>query len=181
MAVKLQKITSRDALLNVVSVLDSAIDWEASYPSHEDVEMLGQEYPDMELVEAKREHYSKTHDLSKIMFSSKDIPTVFVFEHPHRADVSRAMREIATGVHFDSSKTKMSKSDKDTFSQIFHRFYVGAREGFSIEKMAPLQRINGRLSEDTVQEIEDANVFIELNVAFLNVYNAKRDISNSGK
>lgn len=183
MAVNLVKKTDNKKILKLISVADSAIDWDQSYSEPGDLEddeeieiddgqlpVIAENIP-TSLLEQKKAHYTKFHDESKLKFKADDLPTLFAFAHPHRADVSRKMRELAAGMY--SSGSKKDKGNKDMFTAVFDHFYLGMEQGFSGERQA-VARINGRLTDDAVQALEDAEVFIELNAAFMNVYNQDR-------
>lgn len=186
MAVKLEKTTDSKKVLKIISVTDSSIDWDDSYPDAEDLEEEEEikkieddnlpvvtELVDLTLEERKKAHYSKHHDETKLRFKKDDIPTLFIFAHPHRVDVSRKMREIASNMYSDSQRGKKDKVEKDMFTSVFHYFYLGMEQGFSGERET-VQRINGRITDDIIQALEDAEVFIELNSAFMRVYNQDR-------
>ena len=190
MAIKLEKSTDAKKVLKLISVVDSAINWDESYSDPQDLnedeeetkksngdsslpDVGAEDLVELPLLERKKAHYSKYHDESKLRFKENDLPTLFVFCHPHRADVSRKMRELASAMYADSQRGKKEKIERDTFSAVFHSFYLGREEGFSGERIdAP--RMNHRITDDTIQELEDAEVFIELNAAFMRVYNQDR-------
>lgn len=187
MAVKLEKTTDDKAVLKIISVTDSAIDWDASYPDpldlqdddqtdekESDLPTFTESGRELSPVERKKAHYQVHHDESKLRFKQDDMPTLFVFHHPYRASVARTMREIAAEMYANTQKGKGDKVERDMFTAVFQRFYIGMEQGFGGEReTAP--RINGRLSNDTVQALEDAEVFIELNAAFMRVYNQDRN------
>lgn len=187
MAVILQKTTDSKKLLKIISVTDSAIDWDASYPNPEDLQDDEEDNDSKEITELpdfieanneplekrKKDHFSKHHDESKLKFKQDDAPTLFIFQHPHRVDVARKMRELASEMYADSQKGKKSKVDKDMFTAVFYNFYVGMEQGFGGVLEKP-NKINGRITDDTIQGLEDAEVFIELNAAFMRIYNEDR-------
>jgi hypothetical protein len=187
MAVKIEKTTDSKKLLKIISVTDSAIDWDMSYPDPEDLQDDEEsndskditdlpefvEVIDVPLEKRKKDHFSKHHDESKLRFKEDDAPTLFVFQHPHRVDVARKMRELASEMYTDAQKGRKTKVDKDMFTSVFHNFYVGMEQGFGGTLEKP-NKINGRITDDTIQALEDAEVFIELNAAFMRVYNEDR-------
>lgn len=190
MGIKLEKVTDGKKTLKIISVLDSAIDWEASYADPEDLEeetskeeknnnnnelpdVIVADHENVPLEKQKKDHYSRHHDESKLRFKKDDLPTLFVFAHPHRVDVARKMRELASNMYADTQKGKKEKVERDMFTAVFHHFYLGTEQGFSGER-EPVQRINGRITDDVIQALEDAEVFIELNSAFMRVYNQDR-------
>jgi len=188
MSVKMQQTTDQKKLLRLITVVDSAIDWDASYPDpmdlqeDEESEMLDDvsSLPKIKEVKAgltpteeKKEHYKKHHDETKLKYKGDDAPTVFVFSHPHRADVARKMREIASGIYSDSQRGKKDKAETDMFTAVFNHFFVGVEEGFGAD-LVRVKRINGRVTDELIQSLEDAEVFLELNSAFMSVYNEDR-------
>lgn len=189
MAVSLEKKTDKKMMLKIISSTDTAIDWNESYPSPEDLQEedvesskdsselpVIVEQKEMSLVEKKKDHYSRHHDDTKLSFKKDDSPTLFVFQHPHRADVARRMREIASGMYADSQRNKKAKVESDMFTAVFQNFFVGTEQGIGA-KLEDAPRINGRLSDEYIQSLEDAEVFIELNAAFMRVYNQDRSKS----
>lgn len=87
------------------------------------------------------------------------------------------MREIGHELYSDMSRGKKEKSNRDMFTAVFHHFYKGYESGFSGTELVQPQRLNNRLTDDAVQELEDAEVFTELNAAFMQVYNQDRNKS----
>lgn len=189
MGIKLEKTTDPKLRLKLISVIDSAIDWDSSYQDPSDLvdddldkqQESAEELPDISvsavveqsLEKRKKAHYEKHHDESKLRFKEGDMPTLFVFHHPHRSDVSRKMRELASMMYADSQKGRKDRVERDMFSAVFHSFYLGREEGFGGE-LIPVQKINQRITDDAIQELEDAEVFIELNAAFMKIYNQDR-------
>jgi hypothetical protein len=119
--------------------------------------------PALKGIELKKAKYQTEHDLTKLKFKDGDEPTLFVFHHPHRVDVAQRVRELAG----DMRDTK-KKTDRDMLTAVFNNFFAGIEEGFKGERQAA-PRVNGRLSVDYLQGLEDAEVFIELNAAFMRV------------
>lgn len=190
MAVKIQKTTDQKKVLKIISVTDSAIDWDESYPNAGDLEDDDADEEDEKLeddsalptvaevvsldpVEQKKAHYRKHHDESKLKFKADDKPTLFVFGHPHRADVSRKMRELAGSMYANDRRGNKEKVDRDMFTAVFHHFYLGMEQGFEGQREL-VARVNGRLTDETLQGLEDSDVFIELNSAFMRTYNQDR-------
>lgn len=189
MSIKLEKTTNGTKTLKIISVVDSAIDWDESYPNPEDLQDELEEEKqhdvnelpnintsdsvELSLEKRKKAHYERHHDESKLRFKQDDAPTLFVFAHPHRVDVARKMREIAANMYADTQRGKKDKVDRDMFTAVFHHFYLGTEQGFGGTREVA-QRINGRMTDDLIQALEDAEVFIELNSAFMRVYNQDR-------
>lgn len=185
MAIKLEQITESKKMLEIISVKDSAIDWDNSYSQEEDFQDEDSETKNsndeiadsietqefVSLEKRKKDHYQRHHDASKLKFKIDDTPTVFVFHHPHRADVSKKMRELASQMYADRSKKE--KVERDMFSSVFHYFYVGTKQGFGSE-LEKANKINNKIPDSLIQALEDAEVFIELNSAFMRVYNQDR-------
>jgi len=192
MAVKLEKTTDIKKTLKIISVIDSAIDWDESYPNPEDLQDEDEieerkqhnvnelpvvvEKVEMSLEKQKKDHYAKHHDETKLRFKKDDEPSLFVFAHPHRVDVARKMREIASNIYADTQRNKKDKVERDMFTSVFHHFYLGSEQGFGGTREVAV-RVNGRMSDDAIQALEDAEIFIELNSAFMRVYNQDRNKS----
>jgi len=184
MAIQLTKKTDSKSLLKIISVTDSAIDWDASYAEPGDLEddtptAKQDDLPEvseensLSLEDQKKRRYSRDHDTTKLKFKQDDLPTQFVFNHPHRVDVARKIREISGQIYAAQSAGKNAKADKDMFTLVFHNFYMGLEQGFGNQREAA-PRINGRVTDEYLQTLEDAEVFMELNRAFMTVYNEDR-------
>lgn len=156
MAIKVQKRTNNALLLKLVSVDDSAIDWEQSCLDGGDNE------------DDRRESYGKDHRISRLKFKEgEDSPTIFVFEHPNRVDVARKLRGLYT-------KQIAGNGDTDLFTEVWDRTFIGTEDGLDGAAMVCVPRRNGRITDDSFQALEDSGVFGELAGAYLQVANADR-------
>lgn len=188
MAIKLTKATDAKKVLKVIPSGDSAIDWDASYSEPGDLEddddddkaVDDSTLPDVQdvdsglsLTERKQRKYRREHDLTKLRFKQDDLPTQFVLAHPHRVDVARKVRELSGQIYTAQAGGRNAKAERDMFTSIFHNFYLGKEEGFSGER-EPAPRANGRVTDEYLQMLEDAEVFMEINNAFMRVYNEDR-------
>lgn len=162
MAVKLERKTPRDKLLKVVSSTDSAIDWEKSFPGAELTE------------KGKRDEYDERHELDKLVFKDGDHPTVFVFDHPARADVCESLRGAFAA-------QASGRGGSDLYNAVFNDAFLGTQEGFDGVMNKPLKR-NGKLTPEYLQALLDAGVFEELATTFIRVFRDTRmDATAPGK
>ena len=189
MAAKLAKTTEKKKALKLISVTDSAIDWDSSYAEPGDLEdddaddsadadsdlpHVDEATESLSLIEMKKAHYKKSHCTDKLKFKTNDLPTQFVFGHPHRVDVARKVREIGSAIYAAEQRGQKNKADKDMFTAVFHHFFLGTEEGFSGDRVPP-PRIGGKVTDEYLQGLEDAEVFVELNVAFMRIHNVDRN------
>lgn len=174
MSVSLTKKTSADSIVKLVSVVDSAIDWEKSYehvapPKMEPAKDLSQEKLEefenikaAQHIELKKARFIETHEISSLQFLEGERPTVFHFKHPKRVDVQSKVRSFA-------AKNQMAmqagnEMDLDALTEILHICYLGMSDGFDKE-MEHVSREKGRITVDVLQAFEDNEILLELAVA----------------
>ena len=150
MATSIKPTTNPGEVLSIIPVVDDAIDWAASFPDLADEEM-------------KRKRYSEDHDMSVLVFVQGSKPTIFQFAHPARADISTEVRKLYT--RFGSG----SGNAPDLFREVFNLAYQGKREGLDGER-EPAPKHNGEIVTQYFQGIEDAGIFQELSLAFIEAY-----------
>ncbi len=156
MGVKLKKQTERDLLLRIVLSVDSAIDWEKTYPEimeHDD----------------KVAEYKRTHDATKLVYIEGDQPSLFVFDHPKRVDVGRKIRGLY------ARQQVSSKEQIDLFTEIWDKAFLGIEEGHDSGPLVSPNRINGRITDEYFQSLEDSGVFSEAAFAFMQAADRSSD------
>ncbi len=158
MALKAGTKTPKDRLLKVISVLDTAIDWEKSYSEDRDLSEDG-----------KQNSYLVTHDISQLVFLEGEKPTLCVFKHPARVEVSRKVRAAYTR-HLSNMNGK-----SDLFTEIFNIAFLGKQEGLDSESIAEAPRRDGVITDDYMQEFEDCGAFEEIGAYLIAVINKKVD------
>ena len=170
MAIKLERKTPNAKQLKLVSVFDDAIDWDRScldeVPSIVPTDADGNPSPgfqadDKSMEEARNRRrlaYLKSHKLDTLVFLPDTTPTVFVFDHPHRVDVSSKVRVI---------QTALQKRDADIITDVWQGCFLGTEEGLDGAPLVMATRRDGRLTADIVQALEDQGVFEELGTAYM--------------
>lgn len=159
MAIELKKVTDKTQTVKIVSSKDAAIDWDATYPEIDD-------------YDKKEEKYSKNHKTSELTFLENAKPTLFVFKHPKRAEIAREIRKI-----YSHSFRANKKNQDDVFTEIFQTTFLGTEEGFE-SKLDHVPKIDGLIPDDYFQALEDAEVFQELSLAYIDVINDTRGKKN---
>lgn len=154
MAIKLEKKTVSDKLYKVVSVLDDAIDWDKSYPDDLD-----------STVEEKKAMYRRYHELSKLVFLEDGKPTLFVFKHPSRVDISKKVRAVYT------NQLSQAGNTQDLFTEIFNICFIGTEEGLDGGVLTEAERRGGVITNGYMQGMEDSGAFEEIAACLLNVIN----------
>lgn len=151
MAIKIHAITQNKQLLKMVSVLDDAIDWEATYP-------------DESSQPRKESRYKSERNVNDLTFKEGESPTVFVFEHPDRVDVARKVR----GLYQRGISSAGSKDQNDIWTEVWDKTFLGTQEGFEGKLEAPTRR-GDHITDGYFQGVEDAGVFEEFAGAFLDI------------
>lgn len=154
MGIKIEKTTNASLQLKLISVKDSAIDWAASYPD------------EAELAQ-KKAVYQNEYDLQKLVFVEGEKPTLFVFRHPKRVDVSRKIRGIF-------SQQINGQAQQDLFTEIWNTSFVGTEEGLDGGALVEADRRGNRITDNFFQALEDSGVFEELAAAFCRIANNDR-------
>lgn len=156
MSVSIQAKTSPNELISFISVLDDAIDWNASYL-------------DFETEEDRKTEYRKTHDLSKLVLRKDAVPTYFVFKHPRRADITTEMRKLMSALNADAPP--------DLLREICDAAFLGTQEGSDAQR-TPAPKVNGKITVAYLQGLEDAGVFVEICWAFAGEYHRASEALN---
>lgn len=156
MGIEIKKVTSGDRLLKIISVLDDAIDWEKSFPDERDSS-----------IEEKQRVYERDHDLSQLVFLEDKKPTMFVFKHPLRVDVSRKIRNVYT------LNLSRGSARSDMFTDIFHVSYLGTEEGIDGGILAEAPRRDSLITDAYMQGLEDSGVFEEIAQTVVAIINKK--------
>lgn len=92
-------------LVKIISVSDSAINWDLSVPNAipED---------DENVEDAKKRVYSEERDISSLVFKPDDLPTYFIFKNPKTLENSKAISNVQLSVAgVGSGKKKRDASD----------------------------------------------------------------------
>lgn len=160
-----EKKVAKDQKLKIVSVRDSAIDWDESYKG------------EIDDIEVKQQEYAKNHDLSKIVFLEGVEPWYFIFEHPLRIDIKSRINGI-----YSKDKDK----EKDVFREILNIAYLGYEVGLDgtlVEVPRRAANIEGKrvITEEAMQALSDSVVFEEISMAFFSILNTKPKIEVSKK
>jgi len=157
MSVKIERKTALDKLFKCISVTDSAINWEKSYS-------------DLQLTDdKKKERYVKSHSLDSISFIAEDKPTVFVFKHPHRAEIKKEVRSLYTKISEDK------KESIDLFSEVIHLAFLGTQDGLDGALVEVPRGLENKITDDYIQAIEDADILIEIAMALVKAGDNKKD------
>lgn len=150
MAINLKAKIDKAQTISLVSIHDDAIDWSQTFPGIE--------------PEEKRKAFKECLDLGQICFAGT--PTLFVFAHPRRVDIATEMRKVYSAIYSNNGDLK---NRPDLLSEIWHIAFRGTREGEKGEqKAAP--RVDGKIAQDFMQGLEDADVMDELALKFLAAY-----------
>jgi hypothetical protein len=176
MAIQIKKVTGSDKLLKIISVLDSAIDWDKSFSQGNDDYTL----------EDKQKLYEKDHEISRLVFLTEidhvtgqtvDLkPTMFIFNHPLKVEISRKIRSV-----WSNNLARGVSGKSDLFTDIFNVAYMGTEEGLDggILELAP--RRDGVITDAYMQGLEDSGVFEELSTAIISVINKKPSLDAKKK
>lgn len=173
MAVNLAKKTSADQLTLIISVIDSAIDWDRSLLA-----------TSAQTIEEKKKYYSRVHDARTLVFKEGEIPTVFVFKHSKRVDVKKSVRLVASRM----SGVGRSTEDVDLLEEVFQKCFEGTREGLD-GKQNQAPRVNGTITQEYLQALADAeddeghahDLFDELAAAYLATINPSDESTSQKK
>ena len=148
MAIKLNRVTASNQLLKLVSVTDEGIDWDKSFPN-----IAG--------LEKKKAHYHKTLRAKELVAKDGEEITVFIFKHPKRVDVSKEIRGLYARMQNQVKET-------DLLTEVWEKAFVGTQEGFSDEaQLTCPPKIDGEITEEYIQALQDAKVFGEIALLFL--------------
>ena len=151
----------------LISKFDDAIDWDSSLFDEEfkndDETILG--------LEAKKAHYSKSYDISKLKFLDGKVPTCFVFKNPEKYEIGSKLTDIfvrASGV-----VTKKEPTISEIHEKLWHMTIVGYIDAdpknvtLSGEPITLLQKpiVNGNLNADFLQAMYQTGILEELSNA----------------
>lgn len=143
MGVKIVKTTDAKQKLKLISITDSAIDWDEMY--------LDQAF---ETKQEKEDFYRKDYKIQDLKFLDGDTPTLFVFEHPKRQDIASRIRDFF-------AKQERGRNESDMHTEVFNAAYIGTEEGID-GAVSPAPRRDGKITNDHLQALQDSNVFNEL-------------------
>jgi hypothetical protein len=175
MAIDLKKRTSANMTLRIVSVHDSAIDWNGSYANQD----IARE-DDESVEEAKKRMYRESHDDAMLAWNDQppyggDEPTVFVFRHPRIAEV----REAIQGKLLNLQGVGGKQSDPGRIArEVLNAAFIGTAAGIGGEVSEAIRQKN-RLPEDYIQALIDASVLDELSGAVLSAMNETSSVQES--
>jgi hypothetical protein len=145
MAIDISRKTAPDLVLRVVSVIDDAINWDLSYP-------------ELSSKEEKEEAYAQGHKIDDLVFYEGKEPTVFVFKHPRRLDVSRQLKILFTKMQGVAGKA----IEVEVLEEAIQLTYVGHAEGLKAEVQEISRTESKRIPFDIIQGLLDAGVLNEL-------------------
>jgi len=152
----------------LISVNDPSIDWDSTQ-FEEDFKAKEEEEEERALsgVEAKKAHYKKGYDITKLAFFVDQTPTCFIFKNPERYEVGAKLTDI-----FVSCAGVISKKEpiiSDINKRIWNNFFVGYYDGRpqDVENTATtllVQKpfINGNIKPDFLQSLYQIGILDEL-------------------
>lgn len=170
MAIELKKVTQANQTLKVIASSDTAIDWDAM-EDKEAPEGRAEHLPELTPTECKKAAYMDGHDTASLKFKDGDKPTLFIFKHPHRQDVATSMRSLYSKIYNPMNNKNLGV---ELFKEVFDGAFIGTEDGFD----GPLSQVprdkTRKISADYLQALNDADVFDELALSFIDCANAKK-------
>jgi len=151
----------------LISVLDDSIDWDSS--------LFEEEYKNEEIsltgTEAKKAHYQKTYDISKLKFLDGKIPTCFIFKNPERYEIGSKLTDIF--VRCSGVVTKKEPVISEIHEKLWSLAFIGHVDAkpqdisLAGDTLTMLQKpfISGNLTSDFIQVMYQAGVLEELSNA----------------
>jgi hypothetical protein len=172
MTFKLEKSTQAKARLRVVSVNDTGIDWEASYPEVEATE-------DQSALVRKRIVHQQVYDLSKVVAKEGEALMYFEFEHPRRVDMYRKMQAAVTEsqVQMNGLRQNGRGQNHDLFAAVLNATFIGHTENPSEQAPAEERGKDGKLTLDFIQTLIDLDLYGELANVVLQFWNEAKPSS----
>jgi len=156
--------------ISIISVVDEAIDWENSDFESE----YSENEKELSGVEAKKAHYLKSHDLNKIKFLDKAMPTFFVFKNPNRFEFGSKITDIIVQCSGMINKKEPTISDihKRIWNLLFVGYYEGALSNLNSDNVTQLLQkpfLNGNITDDFLQVLFANDILEELSNAVQNL------------
>lgn len=174
MATPIKRTTKAEATIEMVPSIDSAIDWDASYPGMAPLKVNQadgsvREEDAEDLAERKRETYRRSFSLESVVFKEGgDLPTFFVFKDPNRADVMRHLVDLL-------SQLEGGKGGGAMYFDILGFALIATKDGQTGDLTAvPRSNETGHVSGDYMQGLLDSRVFGELNAFYMSAFNRAR-------
>lgn len=158
--------------VKLISVSDSAIDWEKSYT---DVEIKEDETEE----QAKARAHIDAFDCSKIAFKPDDLPTVFVFKNPRALENSRLISNVQLGVAgIANGKSKLEACD--LWFRTFDLLLVGtATNMIDDPTYIPRDKNTKMIEKGILQSLSSQGVVSELAGILLSIASDKKNVKKS--
>jgi len=153
--------------VKLVSVSDSAIDWEKSFVNAECKD-------DEESIEdAKKRALLETRDVTQLAFKPDDAPTYFIFKNPKSLENSKAISNIQLGIAgIGSGKKKLEAAD--LWFSTFDALCVGtASDLLSDPVYIPRDKHTKLIDRGVLQALAAQGVVSELAGVLLSLNNEK--------
>lgn len=151
--------------VKLISVNDSAIDWDASYP---DVE-VGED--DTELLEAKQKYHIDSKDYLKLVYKENDEPTIFIFKNPKTLENNKLISNIQLGV---AGIGKKKSEAADLWFQTFDALCIGTASNMLDEPTyIPRDKNTKQIDKGVMQALSSQGVISEMAGILLSISNDK--------
>ena len=159
--------------VKLVSINDSAIVWEESYPDAEKTE------DDEDILAAKKRVHLEERDISKLVFATDDSPTFFVFKNPRTLENSKEISNIQLGVAGIGQKKKKYEAS-DLWFATFDELLVGtASDVLSDPTPVPRDRHTKRIEKGVLQALAAQGVVSVMAGVLLSISRDKTDVKKS--
>jgi hypothetical protein len=153
MAIKLVQETKIAEYVKLISVVDDAIDWDASYQNAEKKE-------DETTEEAKKRAHVETRDYSQVVYLEGKEPTVFVFKNPKLLENSRSLSNIQMGV---AGVGRVKNEACDLWYRTFDVLCVGTAENMLDEpKALPRDKHTKMLTREVQESLSAQGIVSEM-------------------